>query len=143
MCFIASYVVLGLKKYNMYCQKSLAVIKRRKASHIFEKTCTYKDFTYKSKKKKEKHIHRKLVFTFLMPAQRSALEKFDICVRWFSCRQNGLARTFVHAKLRVHKIVTVGANLHGLIYNLLIAIVFSIRSLPLVNSSKICSTQRV
>ena len=31
----------------------------------------------------------------------------------------------MHAKLRVHKTVTVGANLHRLIYNLLIAIVFS------------------
>ena len=30
----------------------------------------------------------------------------------------------MHAKLRVHKTVTVGANLHRLIYNLLIAIVF-------------------
>ena len=30
----------------------------------------------------------------------------------------------MHAKLRVHKTVTVGANLHCLIYNLLIAIVF-------------------
>ena len=36
---------------------------------------------------------------------------------------SGSARTFVHAKLHVHKTVTVGANLH-LIYNLLIAIVF-------------------
>ena len=31
---------------------------------------------------------------------------------------------FVQAKLRVHKTVTVGANLHSLTYNLLIAIVF-------------------
>ena len=32
---------------------------------------------------------------------------------------------FVHAKLHVHKTVMVGADLHRLIYNLLIAIVFS------------------
>ena len=33
----------------------------------------------------------------------------------------------VHVKLRVHKAVTVGANLHCLIYNLLIYIVFPIQ----------------
>ena len=32
--------------------------------------------------------------------------------------------TFVHARLCVHETVTVGANLHYLTYNLLIAIVF-------------------
>ena len=31
--------------------------------------------------------------------------------------RNGSVRTFVHAKLRLHKTVTVGANLHRLIYN--------------------------
>ena len=31
-------------------------------------------------------------------------------------------RKFVHAKLRVHRTVTVGANLHRLIYNVLIDI---------------------
>ena len=35
----------------------------------------------------------------------------------------------MHAELRVHKTVTVGANLHRLIYNLLIAIVFSLHIL--------------
>ena len=35
----------------------------------------------------------------------------------------------MHAELRVHKTVTVGANLHRLIYNLLIAIVFSVHIL--------------
>ena len=50
---------------------------------------------------------------------------------------DGSARTFVHAKLRVHKTVTVGANLHRLIYNLLIAIVFSLHLLLLVNFQKI------
>ena len=33
---------------------------------------------------------------------------------------------FVHAKLCVHETVTVGANLHRLIYNVLIDIVFPI-----------------
>ena len=50
-------------------------------------------------------------------------------------------------KLRVHKIVTVGANLHRLIYNLVIAIVFSLHILQSVNSkkyqSRAWSTQRV
>ena len=36
---------------------------------------------------------------------------------------------FVHAKLRVHKTVMMGTNLHCLIYNLLIAIVFSLHLL--------------
>ena len=35
----------------------------------------------------------------------------------------------VHAELHVHKTVMVGANLHHLIYNLLIAIVFSLHIL--------------
>ena len=35
----------------------------------------------------------------------------------------------VHAKLRVHKTVTMDANLHCLIYNLLIAIVFPLHIL--------------
>ena len=35
----------------------------------------------------------------------------------------------VHAELWVHKTVTVGANLHCLIYNLLIAIIFSLHIL--------------
>ena len=35
-------------------------------------------------------------------------------------------RTFMHTKLRVHKTVTVGANLHCLIYNVLIDIVFPV-----------------
>ena len=42
--------------------------------------------------------------------------------------------TFVHTKLHVHKTVTVGVNLHHLIYNLLIAIVFSVHILLSVNS---------
>ena len=52
------------------------------------------------------------------------LGKFNICVHWFSCMQNGSVHTFVHTKLCVHKTVTVEANLHSLIYNILIAIVF-------------------
>ena len=35
----------------------------------------------------------------------------------------------IHTELHVHKTVTVGANLHCLIYNLLIAIVFSLHIL--------------
>ena len=35
----------------------------------------------------------------------------------------------MHAKLRVHKTVMMGANVHRLIYNLLIAIVFSLHLL--------------
>ena len=42
----------------------------------------------------------------------------------FTCTQNSSARTFVHAKFRVHKAVIVGAYLHRLIYNVLIDIVF-------------------
>ena len=38
--------------------------------------------------------------------------------------QNGSACMNVHAELRVYKTATVGANLHPLIYNLLIAIIF-------------------
>ena len=38
-------------------------------------------------------------------------------------------RTVVHAELRVHKTMTVGANLHCFIYNLLIAIVCSLHIL--------------
>ena len=38
-------------------------------------------------------------------------------------------RTVVQAELRVHKKVSVGTNLHCLIYNLLIAIIFSIYNL--------------
>ena len=35
-------------------------------------------------------------------------------------------RTFVHAKLRVHKTVPVGASLHRLIYDVLTDIVFPV-----------------
>ena len=65
-------------------------------------------------------------------------------------------RTFVHAKLHVHKTVMLGANLHHLIYDLLIVIVLCLSPfviichphiLLLVNLKKyqlrICSTQRV
>ena len=44
----------------------------------------------------------------------TGLDKFNICVHWFSCTWNGSARTFVHAKLHVHKTVMVDANLHHL-----------------------------
>ena len=40
--------------------------------------------------------------------------------------QNGFARTFVHAKLCVHKTVTMGASLHRLIYDVLTDIVFPV-----------------
>ena len=40
--------------------------------------------------------------------------------------KKGSAWTFMHAKLHIHKTVTVGANLYPLIYNLLIGIVFPI-----------------
>ena len=43
-------------------------------------------------------------------------------------------RTFVHAKLRVHETVAVGANLHCLIYNVLTDIIFSVHILLSVNS---------
>ena len=35
-------------------------------------------------------------------------------------------RKFVHAKLRVHRTVTLGANLHRLIYNVLIDIAYPV-----------------
>ena len=54
----------------------------------------------------------------------AGLDKFTICVDWFSYTSNRSARTFVHAKLCVHKTVTVGATLYCLIYNLLITIAF-------------------
>ena len=44
---------------------------------------------------------------------------------------------FVHTKLCVDETVTVGANWHCLIYNLLIAIVFSLHILLSVNSKNI------
>ena len=44
----------------------------------------------------------------------TGFDKFNICVHWFSCTWNGSARTFVHAKLHVHKTVMVDANLHHL-----------------------------
>ena len=50
--------------------------------------------------------------------------------------RNGSVRTFMHAKLRLHKTVTVGANLRRLIYNLLIAIIFSRHILLSVNSTQ-------
>ena len=56
----------------------------------------------------------------------TGLDKFDIyVVYWFSC-----------TKLRVHKTVTVGANLRRLIYNLLIVIDFSLHILLPVDSKK-------
>ena len=54
---------------------------------------------------------------------KAMLDKFNICVHWFSCTENGSACTFVHTKLYMHKIVTMGANLHCLIYNLLIVMI--------------------
>ena len=53
-------------------------------------------------------------------------DKFNICVHWFSCTQNGFVRTFVHAKLHVHKTVIVGTSLHRLIYDVLTEIVLPI-----------------
>ena len=52
--------------------------------------------------------------------------------------QNGFARTFVHAKLCVHKTVTMGASLHRLIYDVLTDIVFPIfcHYLTLKNTSQ-------
>ena len=44
----------------------------------------------------------------------SGLDKFNICVHWFSGTWNCSARTFVHAELCVHKTVTVGANILSL-----------------------------
>ena len=51
------------------------------------------------------------------------LDKFNICVHSFSCTKNISACKFVHAKLPVHETVTVGANLHRLICNLLIIVI--------------------
>ena len=42
---------------------------------------------------------------------QTGLGKFNICT------ENGFVRTFVHAKLHVHKTVTMGANFHCFIYN--------------------------
>ena len=56
----------------------------------------------------------------------AGLDKFNICVHRFSCTPKGFAGTIVHVKLRVHKTVTVGANLHRLIYNVLTDIVSAI-----------------
>ena len=67
-----------------------------------------------------------LVLTLALSLPKAGLDKLNICVHWFSCTWNGSACTFVHVKLRVHKRVTVGANLYRLIYNLLIGIVFPI-----------------
>ena len=50
------------------------------------------------------------------------------------CTQNGSARVFMHTKLLLHKTVTMGNNLHCLIQNLLIAIVFSLHVLLSVNT---------
>ena len=50
------------------------------------------------------------------------LDKFNIAR--ILCTQNAFARTFVHAKFRVHKAVTVDAYLHRLIYSVLIDTVF-------------------
>ena len=49
----------------------------------------------------------------------------DFCAQ-NGCTQNGFTRTFLNAKLRVHKKVTVRANLRCLICNVLIDIVFPI-----------------
>ena len=59
--------------------------------------------------------------------------------------RNGSVYIFVHVKWWVHKTMMVGANLHHLIYNLLIATIFSRHFLLSVNSKKYqsrkCSTQ--
>ena len=57
---------------------------------------------------------RQKTFGFLL--QGFLIDKFDIRVHWFSWTYNGFTRTFVHAKLRVHKTVMVAANLRYLIY---------------------------
>ena len=62
-----------------------------------------------------------LFFSYLL-----AVDKFNISMHWFWCTWNSSVRTFVDAKLCVYKTVTMGANLHRLIYNLLIAIVLSL-----------------
>ena len=58
----------------------------------------------------------------------------------------GCYGTFVPTKLGVHKTVTMGVNLHQLIYNLLIGMVFSLHILLAVDSKmyqlRICSTQK-
>ena len=65
-----------------------------------------------------------VVYKMHLPSKYNAgLDKFNICVHWFSYTQNGSARTFVYTELLVHKAVTLGTNLYRLIYNLLIAIV--------------------
>ena len=56
----------------------------------------------------------------------SGLDKFNICVHWFSCTENDFVCTFVQARLSVHKKVTVGAKFYCLSYNVLIDIIFSI-----------------
>ena len=63
---------------------------------------------------------------FLSSDPKSGFDKFNICLHQFSCKQNGSVLTFVHAKLRVYKTITIGANLHCLIYNVLIDVIFPI-----------------
>ena len=50
----------------------------------------------------------------------------NICMHWFLCIYNGFARTFVHIKLWLFKIVTVVANLCNSIYDVQIENIFPI-----------------
>ena len=106
--FISSSSSERLKEFLIYStggyylpNKKIKVVASRR-NNFFNSTCSFK----------------------IECPQFIGLDKFNICVHGFSCTQNGFARTFVHAKFRVHKAVTVDACLHRLIYNVLIDIVF-------------------
>ena len=86
-----------------------------------------------------------LLFSKCMDSQGSTNLKF-------ACTDFRARKMVLHAhsctqKLRVHETVMFGTNLHCLMFNLLIAIVFSLHILLSVNSkkhlSRICSTQKV
>ena len=72
------------------------------------------------------HNNRCLMLCFHHNSPWTGLNKFNICVHWFLCPKKGFVHMIMHVKLRVHKTVKVGANLHHLIYNVLIDIIFPI-----------------
>ena len=67
----------------------------------------------------------------------TGLDRFSICVHWFSCMYDGFVHMFMHAKLHEHTAVTVGANLHCLTYNVLIDIVSLTGGLKIDESRKL------
>ena len=61
------------------------------------------------------NILKKVDTEYVLYTCSAGLDKFNISMHWFLCTLNSSARMFMHAKLCVHKTVTVGANLHHLI----------------------------